>query len=169
VTLAPPPPSVYRICMVQVVSGSGYERPGAGLSAAPLLAGIASMVVGVAAVLFSQSARLDATKLLVGGAYLREDYRVGLLLGGIAVAVVGLVVTVVVIVTRSVPGALMAVGVIATTMLALVGGVLYASYRHPRAATPSSQFADPLPASDPGAGSAQGPGAAGAPGVCQVG
>ncbi len=53
--------------------------------------GVLALAVGVAAAVFAQSAKLDATKALAGGTYIKETYRLPLLIAGISVGLLGVI------------------------------------------------------------------------------
>ncbi len=57
--------------------------------------GVFALAVGVAAAVFAESAKLDVTKALVGGAYIKETYRLPLLIAGISVGLLGLILVIV--------------------------------------------------------------------------
>lgn len=96
------------------------SRPTAGWngSVAGLVVGIVAILVGLAAVGLQNAYKLDAETLLTGGAYIRDEWRLAILLGGLTLAGSGLTLTVVAALTRG-PATIILI-VVTSTLLAVV-------------------------------------------------
>lgn len=103
------------------------ETPERSATGSGVLIGVFALVVGVAAAVFAQSAKLDATKALVGGVSINETYRLVLLSAGIAIAVLGLVRTILAGTGQLAP-ALSALTGVGAFVLLIGGGLLFVGY-----------------------------------------
>lgn len=103
----------------------GRSTPSAGAIA---VVSIAALTVGAACVALAWVSRLDAGKLLSGGPYLHEGARVGLLLGGLLVAITGLVVLILGAGSRPASRVLLRSSIALTIIALLWGGALLEAY-----------------------------------------
>ena len=98
-----------------------------------MLVGIAAILVGIAAVILTEQTKLTTTKALFGGVYIKDEYRVWLIYGGIALTVLGAMLTVVSVVRFADPSAVSTLSFITGLLLLATlvgGGVVYAAYKH---------------------------------------
>lgn len=69
--------------------GAERGRSDEGPSGASLSVGIVAVLLGVAGVVLAERYKLDAERALLGGAYLKDGYRIFLIAGGASLAVLG--------------------------------------------------------------------------------
>jgi hypothetical protein len=70
-------------------SRPSVPEPQPGPSALHIIGGVAALTVGISAIVFADSMKLDTQTVLTGGSYLKDGYRAFMTASGIALAAVG--------------------------------------------------------------------------------
>jgi hypothetical protein len=95
--------------------------------------GISALLVGICAVILTDQTKLTATKLLLGGVYIKDQYREALLFAGIALAILGALLAILSAVRAAEPAAISSLSRITGALLVLTlvgGGFIYVAYRY---------------------------------------
>lgn len=96
-------------------------------SSGQIVGAVSAMLIGVAAVVGSESFRLTSDKLLTGGIYIKDGYRAVLLFLGIALVLLGIVVLVLALTNANRSARLAVVSLmVVLALLTIVGGGLLA-------------------------------------------
>lgn len=117
--LPPPPPR-------RPAPDPPSARSGAGLH---VVAGLVAIGVGVAAVVLAESMKLDAERLLTGGSYVKDEYRLFMVASGAALAILGAVLILLAAVgnSRSATRTTFVVACLLTIIVVAEGAILVAA------------------------------------------
>ena len=115
------------------------------------LRGVISLLIGVGLVVLANETKLTAGKALLGGFYVKDQYRVALMIGGYALVALSVLLVLLSSSTTTDPTALRSLTNLVTLLAILgVGGgaMIYAAYKnaqHQAASTASTSFSSPPP------------------------